>query len=95
MCAGYRYNQTSAEAYFTDAYERIWTGLVNLMAAYASPTSGLASPEHARIAALFRGKSASEALAVAVAMEKQAADTKVAALLGALEQARSARAQLD
>jgi hypothetical protein len=49
------YNQSAAEYYFIDQYNRIWTGLVNLMAAYSSPTSGLASPEHRKIAALFVG----------------------------------------
>jgi hypothetical protein len=32
-----RYNQTAAEAYFTDQYQRIWDGLTNLMAAYGAP----------------------------------------------------------
>lgn len=49
------YNQSAAEYYFIDQYNRIWTGLVNLMAAYSSSTSGLASPEHMKIAALFVG----------------------------------------
>jgi hypothetical protein len=50
-----QYNQSAAENYFIDQYNRIWTGLVNLMAAYSSPSSGLASPEHMEIAALFFG----------------------------------------
>eukprot|EP01043_Picozoa_sp_COSAG02_P015308 COSAG02_NODE_650_length_18912_cov_23.728698_3_plen_86_part_00 len=49
------YNQSAAENYFIDQQSRIWTGLVNLMTAYSSPNSGLASPEHMKIAALFFG----------------------------------------
>jgi hypothetical protein len=38
-------------------YYRIWDGLSNLMIAYGSPSSGLHSPLHRQIAALFRGRS--------------------------------------
>ena len=31
-----------AEAYFVDQYTRVWQGLVNLIAAYEDPASGLA-----------------------------------------------------
>ena len=88
------YNQSAAEHYFIDQYNRIWTGLVNLMTAYSSPNSGLASPEHAKIAALFFGKSLKEAQAIAWTMEKTEADRSINALEEQLARARKQRAAL-
>ena len=89
------YNQSAAEDYFTDQYHRLWDGLVNLMAAYESPSSGLAhTPLQMEIAALFRGKSVAEARTVARAAERRAADAAVAELQQRLAQAQLARAQL-
>jgi hypothetical protein len=70
------YNQSAAEYYFIDQYNRIWTGLVNLMAAYSSPTSGLASPEHRKIAALFVGTHQSSSFCCCFTCNREA-DTHV------------------
>jgi hypothetical protein len=91
-----KYNQSAADAYFTDAYNRIWNGLVNLIAAYESPSSGLAhTPLQMQIAALFRGKSVAEAQDVALALERKEADAAVAELKQQLGEAEAARAKLE
>lgn len=91
-----KYNQSAAEYYFTDQYERIWNGLVNLIAAYETSSSGLAhTPLQMEIAALFQGKSVEEAQAVALALERKVADAAVAELKEQLAAAEVARAKLD
>eukprot|EP01052_Picozoa_sp_SAG31_P049400 SAG31_NODE_10800_length_1096_cov_1.100301_2_plen_231_part_00 len=91
-----KYNQSAADYYFTDQYNRIWNGLVNLMIAYESPSSGFAhTPVQMQIAALFRGKSLAEAQAVALALERKVADATVVELKQQLAEAEVARAKLD
>ena len=91
-----KYNQSAAEYYFTDQYNRIWNGLVNLISAYESSSSGLArTPLQMQIAALFQGKSVAEAQAVALALERQVADAAVTKLKEQLVEAEAARAKLD
>ena len=91
-----KYNQSAADYYFTDQYNRIWNGLVNLMNAYESPSSGLArTPLQIQIAALFRGKTVAEAQAVGLALEKKMADRKVAELKQQLADAEVAREKLE
>ena len=64
--------------YFTDQYNRVWNGLVNLMNAYDTPSSGLAhTPLQIQIAALFRDQTVAEAQAVGLALKKKVADRKV------------------
>lgn len=74
------YNQSLAEAYFTDQWMRIWTGLVNLMAAYEVPTQLGYTPLHLQIAALFKGKGVKAAAAIKYAAEQKVAAAKVTQL---------------
>ena len=79
-----------------DQYHRVWNGLVNLMAAYQSPSSGYGhTPMQQKIAALFYGKSEAQAEAIAVAMEKRQADRAVEELKAELAEAERERAALD
>ena len=90
------YNQSAAELYFVDQYNRLWGGLVNLMAAYVSPSSGLAhTPLQLQIAALFRGQGVAVAQALRAAAERRAADARVTGLREQLQRAEAARAELD
>ena len=47
------YNQTQTEAYFPDAYGRVWFGLITAIESYNRDN---ASPDEARVLALFNGK---------------------------------------
>ena len=89
------YNQSQAEAYFTEQWVRIWTGLVNLMAAYEEPTQLGYTPLHLQIAALFKGKGAQAAAAVKNAAERKAAEAKVQELKKKLAKAEGVVEELS
>jgi hypothetical protein len=89
------YNQSLAEAYFTEQWVLIWTGLVNLMAAYEEPTQLGYTPLHLQIAALFKGKGVQAAAAVKNAAERKAAEAKVKELKKMLAQAEGVVEELS
>ena len=84
-----RYNQSSAESFFSDLPTKIWTGLVNTIASYENPSSGsLHGPIEMQVSALFRGDSVGAAAAIARAVLQREARAEVAMLTKQLEEAK-------
>ena len=90
-----RYNQSSAESFFSDLPTRIWTGLVNNIANYEHPSSGsMHGPIEMQVAALFRGKSVAAASAIAREVEARETQAEVASLKKQLEEAEGKLGQM-
>ena len=90
-----RYNQSSAESFFSGLPARVWTGLVNNIASYENPSSGsLHGPVEMQVSALFRGKSVAAAAAIAREVEEREVQSEVARLKKQLGEAEGKLGQI-